>query len=517
MTEAFTGLQWSWLCAGLLLVIAAIILFQRGKVAVSVFLLTLGALVLRLLMTNTDPFLYDWDEQYHALVAQHLALHPGTPTLYDDPQIPVDITRWAHNHIWLHKPPLFLWLIAFSIKIFGATPFAVKLPSILLSSLMIPATYSLVKRVVNERAGFIAAVLLATHSYSVQLVSGFRNTDHNDVIFSAFVLFSFWAWVRYTDSLRKRDAILTGVLIGCAVLVKWLPGILVFGAWGLWLLQKQNRKDKIMWMHIGIAFVAALTMVLPWQIHIYKHFPAEAAYESYYNWMHLKIPMEGHDGPWYYHFDQLRELLGWVLGILALPGILLFAVQDTKQKRALFIGAAVLFFFIFYTLAPTKMPLFMLPVIPFLLAGIAVLTDKAGDRILRSKAAAVVVISAVALFALNIPGLVTNHSSLSELAWYRDQMQGVRNKAEWYMGVKKLSPDSAMRAVIFNFPDNERAAFMFYTGDMAYIDKPSIDSLHMIAAKGFVVGAYEDQFMPEAYKSDSIIRLYFGHLSPQVP
>jgi 4-amino-4-deoxy-L-arabinose transferase-like glycosyltransferase len=513
MINAFSGLQWSWLLSGFLLVVVAIIFFQRGKTTLSLAILSIAAFVLRLLMTNTDPFLYDWDEQYHALVAQHLATHPGTPTLYDDPQLPVDITRWAHNHIWLHKPPLFLWMIAISIKVFGATAFAVKLPSAILSALMVPALYSIVKRTVSERAGFIAAVLIAAHSYSIQLISGFRNTDHNDIIFAAFVLFSFWAWIRYTDAQRKRDAMLVGLLVGCAVLVKWLPGILVFGAWGLWLLQKSNRKDKTKWIHLSIAVVSASALVLPWYYHIYKNFPAEAAHESHYNWLHMTIAMEGHEGLWYYHFDQFRELLGWTLAILSVPGILLFAIQDTKHKRALYIAVAVVFFCLFYTFAKTKMPLFILPVIPFLFAGIAAIIDKAGDALFRKKVVAGVVLSVVALFTLDISSVVKNHSALSELAWYRDEMWGTRNKAEFYLQ-QKQEKGEIKRGVIFNFPENERAAFMFYTGDIAYTETPSLDSLHMIAEKGFAVSVYETPLMPAEYKSDSTLRLYFGHLTP---
>lgn len=514
MINAFTGLQWSWLGAGALLVVAAVIVFLRGYKTLSLVMLTLGACVLRLLMVHTDNFLYDWDEQYHALVAQHLAAHPGTPTLYDDPQLRYDFTDWARNHIWLHKPPLFLWLIGISVKLFGATPFAVKLPSVILSSLMVPALYFMMKRMVSERAGFIAALLLAVHSYSIQLISGFRNTDHNDVIFSAFLLFSFWAWIRYTDTQRKRDAILTGLLVGCAVLVKWLPGILVFGPWGLWMLQKLNRKDKTKWMDLGLALLAAVVLVLPWYVHIYRNFPAEAAYESHYNFLHMTVAIEGHEGPWYYHFDQIRELLGWTLAILCVPGILLLAVQDTKHKRGLYVVIAVLFFFVFYTIARTKMPLFMLPVIPFLLAGIAVLPDKVADGLFRKKIRAGVALGVIALFVLDVPSLVIDHSSQSELAWYRDEMWGVRNKAEFYLQEKAKSPDAGKRVVMFNFPDNERAAFMFYTGDIVYTRTPPMDSVRAIQQKGFVIGVYDNKNFPEAYRQDSTIRRYFSHLFP---
>lgn len=513
MFDAFTGLQWSWISAGVLLLICAAILYLRGNVKLSVLFLTIGACVLRLLMINTDPYLYDWDEQYHALVAQHLAEHPGTPTLYDDPQLPVDIREWANNHIWLHKPPLFLWFIGVSIKIFGATPLAVKLPSVIFSTLMIPALFSTLKRLANERAGFIAALLLASHSYSIQLVSGFRNTDHNDVIFSAFVLFSLWAWIKYTDTNRKRDALLAGALVGCAVLVKWLPGVLVFGAWGLWALSKQNRTDRQKWIHIFLGVAAAAAVVLPWYIHIYSVFPAEAKFETEYNFLHMSIAMEGHEGPWYFHFDQIRELMGWTLAILAVPGLLLFAVQDTRHKRALHIVIAVLFFFVFYTVAKTKMPLFMLPIIPVLLAGVAVLIDKGLEAISDRKAVAGICLCAILLFTLDLPGIVTNHSSLSELAWYRDEMWGVRNKANYYLEQKANTPDAGKRVVMFNFPENERAAFMFYTGDIVYKETPSLDTLRAIQAKGFVIGAYENQTMPQEYRKDSTIRLYFGHLT----
>jgi len=513
MLDAFTGLQWSWVSAGALLLLSAVIFYLRGNVKLSIALLALGACVLRLLMINTDPFLYDWDEQYHALVAQHLAVHPGTPTLYDDPQLPVDIKEWAHNHIWLHKPPLFLWLIALSVKIFGATPFAVKLPSVILSSLMIPSLFSIVRRVSTERAGFIAALLLAAHSYSIQLISGFRNTDHNDIIFAAFVLFSFQAWMKYTETNRQCDAIATGLLVGCAVLVKWLPGILVFLPWGLWILRKQYRKDKVKWIHLSLAVLSAMILVLPWYVHIYSSFPAEAEFEMHYNMLHFTVAMEGHEGPWYYHFDQIRELMGWTMAILAVPGILLFALHDTRYMRTLYTVIAVLFFFIFYAVAKTKMPLFMLPVIPLLLAGIAVLIDKGLDVISRNKAVVAASLTLIFLFVMDVRGIVTNHSSLSELAWYRDEMWGVRNKADFYLKQKANGPDAGRRVVMFNFPENERAAFMFYTGDIVYNQAPPLETLRAIQAKGFVIGAYENQMMPEEYRSDSTIRLYFGHLA----
>ena len=482
MQNAFSNLQYTWLAAGILILVAAIVLHVRNKTAWSVACLTLGAFVLRLLMTSTDPFLYDWDEQYHALVAKNLAEHPGTPMLYNTPVLPVDITRWAHNHIWLHKPPLFLWLIALSVKIFGTTPLAVKLPSIILSSLMVPAAYGLGKRIAGERTGWIAALLLAAHSYSVQLVSGFRNTDHNDVIFSAFVLFSFWAWIKYTDNKRRRDAVLVGLLVGCAILVKWLPGLLVYLPWGIWMLSAKNRKNKTLWIHLAMAVVATLVLVVPWHIRTFAYFPAEAAYEMHYNMLHWSFAMEGHEGPWYYHFDAIRELMGWVAAILAVPGLFFLAVNNINDKRPLYIVVAVLFFFAFYTLAETKMPLFMLPLIPFLLLGIAVMLARVTEPVVRKKTVFALIAIVLCVFFLDPQSIITNHSSRSELAWYRDQMKRDRQRSAWiqqHLGEGKW--------VVFNYPENSRASHMFYSGQIAYTEIPDSAERKAISEKGFDV------------------------------
>lgn len=503
LLTAFGVAHTLWLVSGIALIVSAIYLHASRHVMLSLILLTIGGFVLRLLMISTDPFLYDWDEQYHALVAKNLIAHPGTPMLYNDPVLPVVMEDWARNHIWLHKPPLFLWIIAASVKLFGATPFAVKLPSVILGTLMVPAVYGIVKRIASSPAAWIAAVLFASHSYFIQLVSGFRNTDHNDLIFSAFVIFSFWSWLRYTDSGSWRQAVFTGFLVGCAVLVKWMPGVLVFGSWGLWLLSRENRTDRKKWLHLLLAAGSVVVLVLPWQIHTFRYFPAEAAYEMEYNFLHFTIAIEGHEGEWYFHFDALRELMGWTFALLSVPGLVLLMMSDTKQKRGLYILAAVLFFFVFYSLAKTKMPLFMLPIVPFLLMGIAMLLSRLFESFAKQKALTVLAVCTVAVFTLDPPHMITNHSSLSELAWYRDQMRDDKLRAE---RISTMCTEG--KWIVFNYPDNSRAAFMFYTGHTAYNQTPEAAFIHGLVLRGYKIGCIDLENIPETYRNNPEITLF---------
>lgn len=501
--NAFTAHQNSLLMAGGVVIAAAIVVRVYGRNSVAMLLLCCGAFILRMLMTQTDPFLYDWDEQYHALVAKNMIAHPGTPMLYNDPVLPVVMEDWARNHIWLHKPPLFLWIIAASVKLFGATPFAVKLPSVILGTLMVPAVYGIVKRIATSPAAWIAAVIFASHSYFIQLVSGFRNTDHNDLIFSAFVIFSFWSWLRYTDTGTWQQALFTGILVGCAVLVKWMPGMLVFGSWGLWLLSRENRTDRKKWLHLLLAAGSVVVLVLPWQIHTFRYFPAEAAYEMEYNFLHFTIAIEGHEGEWYYHFDALRELMGWTFALLSVPGLVFLMMSDTKQKRGLYILAAALFFFLFYTLAKTKMPLFVLPIVPFLLMGIAMMLSRLFESFVKQKALTALAVFTVAIFTLDPQHMIINHSSLSEFAWYRDQMRDDKLRAERISTVCKEG-----KWIMFNYPDNSRTAFMFYTGHTAYNQTPDAEFIHGLVLRGYKIGCIDLENIPESYRNNPEITLF---------
>lgn len=81
-----------------------------------------------------DPFLYEWDEKYHALVAKNMLQHSLKPMLYVHQYFATDPYNWTYNNIWLHKQPLFLWQMALSMMFFGVSEQAMRLPSVLIGS-----------------------------------------------------------------------------------------------------------------------------------------------------------------------------------------------------------------------------------------------------------------------------------------------------------------------------------------------------------------------------------------------
>lgn len=116
-----------------------------------------------------------YDELFHALVAKNLLTRchsfAGLPrhffkfTLYDQPFLAYNFKHWGQNHVWLHKPPLAMWQIAISYYILGVNNFALRLPSVILSTGGCFLTYLIGTELYNKRIGLIAAFLQAFNPF----------------------------------------------------------------------------------------------------------------------------------------------------------------------------------------------------------------------------------------------------------------------------------------------------------------------------------------------------------------
>lgn len=302
-------------------------------------------------MAHLDPFLTDWDEKFHALVARNMMDNPFKPMLKTEILIPYDYRPWCCNHIWLHKQPLFLWQMALSMKVFGISEFAVRYPSVLMGALMVPMVYRIaVLYTKNTFIAFGAAILMCCSNFHLELISGYQGMDHNDVAFGFYVLASIWAYTEYIQHKKASWIILIGVFAGCAILNKWLTGLLVFSGWGLNILlnirQKETRKELL---HMLLALVVCVIVFLPWQLYIFNAFPQEAAFEFDFNTKHIFETVEGHKGSNEFYFNLFPEYFGQYIWVLVLTGALLsfFNLQPGKKINIAlltYVGVVYVFF-----------------------------------------------------------------------------------------------------------------------------------------------------------------------------
>jgi 4-amino-4-deoxy-L-arabinose transferase-like glycosyltransferase len=144
-----------FLLLSLALSIVGIYLFRTKNTRAAIILLFFAAFSIRYFMIGLDPFLNDWDERFHALVAKNMMQHPFKPMLREFPIMDYGLHDWCCNHIWLHKQPLFLWQMALSMSIFGVNEVAMRLPSALMGALLVFPIFRIGKLLFDEEVGFL--------------------------------------------------------------------------------------------------------------------------------------------------------------------------------------------------------------------------------------------------------------------------------------------------------------------------------------------------------------------------
>lgn len=516
MDTHFQPTDLAYIITGLLFAGTAFAVFLRGKARLALWLLTGGGLILRLCMAFIDPYINLWDEQFHALVAKNMMEHPFHPMLYAHPVLPIHEQIWTGGSTWLHKPPLFLWQIALFMKIFGAKYWVVRLPSVLLTTLAIPAVFRMGKILSGERCGFFAATIFAVVNLQVNIVSGFINTDHNDIIFMCYVLFSLWAWMEHMETPNLKWILLVGLFSGAAILVKWLPGLLVYLVWMFaLLLNKEERFVLKKWMELLAASVLTFIVAAPWFIYASVKWPSLSMHESDARIKHLSNVVEDHHGPWYFHFELLKEDYGWWMAVLLPLCLILFFLRKEKQPVRLAIGAAIIFVYAFYTCVPTRMPLFCLFVSPLLYLVLADVISNAGNYFKKQeglqsnkifRAARMFFAAFFIFFIFDIGRIEHFHTDRNKGNFYRPAR--IENKKQFESAAATLSSKDI---VIFNCGGYANGvACMFYTGHTSYDHVPDEQQLHYLKSQGIKMAVFDDIPLPGYISGDSsVIKLHF--------
>ncbi|WP_083926110.1 ArnT family glycosyltransferase [Neolewinella persica] len=331
-------------------------------------ILLLAAVIL--VYMSADSGLHDWDERYHALVSKNIGQNWWKPILFSDPVLVADPHNWSLGHVWLHKQPFALWCMALSLKLFGASAYAVRLPSLIFTLLAVFCTYRIGCLLFSKRVALVAAFFHGSNGLVMEIASGRISTDHVDAIFIALVECSILFGLIYQKSKQGHFLLFTGIFCGLAILTKWLTGLLVLPVIGYFLLHNNEPLVGVV-KKVSFAFIVALLVFMPWQLFISTHYPEVSSIEYAYNRLHLTKAIEGHEGPVWYYMDSLRMVLGETLLLV----FILIGVRYYEQRSAklgiLFVW--ILIPLLFFSFAATKMKGYMLIAYPalFILMGLA--------------------------------------------------------------------------------------------------------------------------------------------------
>ena len=425
----------------------------------------------------SDPYLHEWDERFHALVAKNMIDDPFKPTLYKNPVLEYDYENWGGNHVWLHKQPVPLWLMALSMKIFGIHEIAVRIPSLIASTLGIFLMYLIGRNLFDKKVGFFSAFLFSIHGLILELTGGRVATDHIDLLFMFFVLLGIHLSIEFANSKKQYQNIYCGIAIGLAVLTKWLPGLIVLPFYFLILRGNvfQRFSTKEVFLNIGILILISSIIFMPWQIYIHNTFPLEAAWEKHHNRLHIFENLDGQAAPFHYHINHMRIIFG---EFIYFP--LLWFIYKTFRSKWNYKYLAILTWliipYIFFSFVATKMQAYILFAAPALFLLSALFWRMLNIHQTRFKYKIIPLVLILGLIFLPIRYSIerikpfSNHSS----------------KRLYINDIKALrSLDIDANTILFNAP--RPIETMFYLDCIAYSHIPKIKEIKILEDKGFKV------------------------------
>ncbi len=276
----------------------------------SAFIVLISALLFIPFIGNMP--LFDWDEINFAECAREMLVTNN----YSNVQL-------YYQPFW-EKPPLFIWLQAMSMNVFGINEFAARFPNAICGIVTLLVLYFTGKKINDNKFGLVWAFVYA----ATLLPQLFFKSGIIDPWFNLFIYIAVYYLILHTNNpvgkFAYKTAILSGIFLGLALLTKGPAALIIVGL-TLVVFFVLYRFKKISELKFIAAFFASFFIVgLSWftieylkgNEHIIKEFID-------YQIRLLNTEDSGHGGPFIYHFVVL--LIG------CFPASLLFIVSHKRS------------------------------------------------------------------------------------------------------------------------------------------------------------------------------------------
>lgn len=256
--------------------------------------------------------LFDWDEINFAEAAREMVLTGN-----------YGLVQIGFEPFW-EKPPLFIWMQALSMKIFGINEFAARFPNAICGALSLTFLYLIGSKWRNHQFG-----LMWTAVYAASLLPAFY--FRSGIIDPWFNLFIFLGNEQLASATIKkatnRKVILAGLFTGLAVLTKGPAALVLVAVPALIFLTLRFKKFEFSWLHPFLFLLVVLIIGFSWFISMAVNGHWELIQEFIDYQIRLVSESEaGHGQPFYYHAIVL------LLGCFPMVLFFLFGWKKVGKK-----------------------------------------------------------------------------------------------------------------------------------------------------------------------------------------
>ena len=319
----------------------------------------------------------------------------GSGTLWDNSEtvygeVAREVLRsgdWIVMHLnaqaWFVQPPLYFWIAALCAKLWGITPFALRLPAALATIAMGGVLGYATARIAGARAGTIAAVVLSTSL--MQAIVG--RLAIMDALLDLFVVVAILCWFRALEPRPQRGdvpqhraaAFLGGaVALALGALAKGpvapVVVVLVIVVGLVWERRSGAAAVVPSLATLAGAAVVFVAVAAPWFVLEAVRVGPQAAQEliGHYTIGRYTGVIENQAGPWWYYAPVL--VLGFFPWIAFVPVAAAGAIDTARTRDGSFERLALVWAVVpvlFFSFAQTKLPNYvalMLPALAILVA-----------------------------------------------------------------------------------------------------------------------------------------------------
>ena len=385
------------------------------------------------------------------------------------------VTPTLGGHTWFEKPSLLYWMMAAAFKVFGVNEWSARLGPAVCGLLTIAAV-ALVGREIDKSFGFCSLLVTTT---CLGLIVFSRAASFDVVI----TMTTTWALACFLlHELEKRRGLLIGfyAFVGLSLLAKGLVGIVIpFGVIGVYYLIRRRCPARSVWLSVLWGMPLAVAVSAVW------YGPVIARH----GWSFVDEFFVQHHFARYvsnkYHHPQPFYFYPAILLMLTLPWTPFFVESLVKARRwtwradddlsivRVFSVAWLLFPIMFFSFSASKLPGYVLPVLPAAALLIADVIRQKKPALPVAVASATVVLVLVALIFFARP--IAQRESVRDLLLLADQ--------RGYANVPVLARDSDDRSPQFYAYD--RVVYKA-DGEVMTFDEISVDEARARGGKFLV-------------------------------
>ena len=261
---------------------------------------------------------------------------------------------------WHTKPPMMVWLVSLSMKAFGYTTLALRLPSALASLAMVYMLFWFSVKVLGDwRTGLFAALaLLSIRGFVDGHVARTGDVDALLLCFLTFMWLSWFAFLYGPEEKRRKYIWLSALGLSLAFMTKSSAAFLALPGLGIWLVVE----GRLMVLLRDWRFYAAYALaIVPPAAYFLAREAADPGYlaaiwENEF-WGRFGKSLEANSGPFGYYFEHLfRDHLFPFAYLLPFCFLLLLRKWASPQARIALASLVILVpFLLVISLAGTKL------------------------------------------------------------------------------------------------------------------------------------------------------------------